>query len=95
LIKAQLPDRTDPNQKKLFKIVTSHMIHGPCGHLNPKSVCMENNKCGKEFPKSFNSETQINDNGYPAYCRPDNGIIYEKIMPNGKKVNVKTILKKK
>lgn len=52
------------------------MIHGPCGSVNPDCVCMENGTCTKQFPKNFQSETQLNDSGYPAYARPDNGISF-------------------
>lgn len=78
LIKAQLPDPNDPRQTKLFKIVTTQMIHGPCGHLNPNSVCMENGKCTKDFPKNFQAETEFNVDGYPAYARPDNRVHFIK-----------------
>ena len=41
-ISAELPDEeTDP---ELFKLVKSHMIHGPCGTINPNCVCMEGGK---------------------------------------------------
>ena len=83
LIKAQLPDKKNSREKKLFDMVCRHMIHGPCGGLNPTSTCMEKNKCTKEFPKEFTEATQINKNGYPSYHRPDNGIICQK-MHNGK-----------
>ena len=49
------------------------MIHGPCGLLNPKSVCMENGTCKKKFPKEFREQTNENVNGYPAYRRRNNG----------------------
>jgi hypothetical protein len=58
------------------------MIHGPCGILNPKSVCMEDGKCTKDFPKAFTNETIMNENGYPSYARPDNGIHLKKINNN-------------
>ncbi len=78
LIKAQLPDLNDSKQKKLYKLVTNHMLHGPCGINNEKAPCMENNKCTKKFPKDFSEETLIYDNGYPLYSRPDNGIHFKK-----------------
>ena len=43
LISAEIPDPAkDP---ELHKIVTTSMIHGPCGSLNPHSVCMDGGKC--------------------------------------------------
>jgi hypothetical protein len=49
------------------------MIHGPCGELNRNSVCMEGNKCTKHFTKKFNSETTIDEEGFPIYRRRDDG----------------------
>ena len=41
-ISAELPDEeTDP---ELFNLVKSHMIHGPCGNINPNCVCMQGGK---------------------------------------------------
>ena len=67
VISAELPD---PQQdRELFDIVKKHMIHGPCGHLNRNSPCMKNGKCTKKYPRSFVSETQTGDDGYPRYRR--------------------------
>src|SRR5688572_18262244 len=64
---AEIPDlHLEP---KLYEIVMKSMIHGPCGLLNPKSPCMENNICTKNFPKQFQHETIFNVNGYPLYRR--------------------------
>jgi hypothetical protein len=49
------------------------MIHGPCGDLNRNSVCMEGNKCKKHFPKKFNSETTMDEEGFLVYRRTDDG----------------------
>jgi len=49
------------------------MMHGPCGEANTKSPCMMDNKCTKHFPKKFNSETTIDEEGFPIYRRRDNG----------------------
>ena len=71
LISAQIPH---PEQEPdLFDIIKANMIHGPCGALNNSCPCMRDGKCTKKFPKSFSNETQLNVNGYPSYCRPDNG----------------------
>jgi len=37
---------------------------------------MENGYCTKDFPKPFREETNMSLNGYPAYARPDNGIVH-------------------
>ena len=80
IISAELPDPNDPKMKKLFNIVSKQMIHGPCGHFNPKCVCMNEGKCTKEFPQPFIKETDSNDDGYPRYKRRNNGIIYRYYM---------------
>ena len=43
--------------------------------MNPTCVCMENNRCSKEFPKAYCSQTTLNAKGYPAYKRrsPEEG----------------------
>jgi len=58
----------------LHDIVRRHMIHGPCGTLNPQCPCNdENNKCTKGFPKNFREDTVANVDGYPEYRRRANG----------------------
>uniref|UniRef100_A0A1Y1KCC0 ATP-dependent DNA helicase n=8 Tax=Photinus pyralis TaxID=7054 RepID=A0A1Y1KCC0_PHOPY len=70
-VSAEIPDPVaDP---VLFQIITSCMMHGPCGELKKDAPCMEENKghisCIKKFPKEFCDETNINVNGYPIYRR--------------------------
>ena len=67
-----------PNFHELYQIITSCMMHGPCGNANRQSSCMVNNECSKHFPKSFQPETTMDGNGYPLYMRRDNGITVEK-----------------
>ena len=43
------------------------MTHGPCGSINPGSVCMENGKCTKKYPKNLIEAIQIGDDGYLLY----------------------------
>ncbi|XP_065640587.1 uncharacterized protein LOC136073146 [Hydra vulgaris] len=70
LISAEIPDQTvDP---KLFEIVKTCMIHGPCGILNPNSPCIKDGVCTKS-PKEFNPRTVAIFNGYLNYRRLDNG----------------------
>ncbi|XP_076910528.1 uncharacterized protein LOC143568203 [Bidens hawaiensis] len=66
-ISAEIPNKdSDPD---LYKLVSDHMIHGPCGDANPKCTCMVNKRCSK----IFNDETTVDSNGFPVYKRRDNG----------------------
>ena len=67
IISAEIPDpERDP---VLLEVVKTTMIHGPCGVLNPHSVCMDNGVCTKNFPKDFANITSFEVNGYPLYRR--------------------------
>lgn len=70
VVSAEIPD---PADKDLYDLVTTHMVHGPCGNLNPSSVCMKDGSCTEDFPKKFAEETKENVNGYPLYRRRNNG----------------------
>ena len=77
VVSAQLPN--PQMQPILFQRVTKHMLHGPCGLINPNCPCMENGSCTKDYPKSFNSETKDTHDSFPEYQRrspEDNGISY-------------------
>ena len=92
LICAELPDPNDPQQKKLFDIVSANMVHGPCVHYNQNCVCMVDNKCSKNFPKPLRNSTDPNVYGYPLYRRRENGIhILKKIKIKDQQGNDKTI----
>ena len=76
LISAEIPNpEIDP---ELYRVVSTCMMHGPCGTANPTAVCMLEGKCSKGFPKEFQEETALNSGGYPLYRRPDNGRTVEK-----------------
>ncbi|XP_021733043.1 uncharacterized protein LOC110699839 [Chenopodium quinoa] len=57
----------------LRKVVLTHMMHGPCGKLNPKCPCMKMDGrklvCKNGYPKDYNFETANNKDGYPIYRR--------------------------
>ena len=53
---------------ELHNIITTFVMHGPCGTINPQSPCMEEGKCTKKFPKEFVAKTFASD-GYPHYRR--------------------------
>jgi len=76
IISVEIPDKS--KEPRLFDIVSSFMIHGPCGPQNLQSPCMMNGKCTKHFPKKFVDATIIDDEGYPVYKRRDNGVYIEK-----------------
>ncbi|GBL76140.1 hypothetical protein AVEN_234426-1 [Araneus ventricosus] len=67
LISAEIPDPS--TDQLLFDIVTTNMIHGPCGILNRSSPCMVDGKCTKRFPKDFINDTVTHIDGYPIYRR--------------------------
>ncbi|CAH9080016.1 unnamed protein product [Cuscuta epithymum] len=71
IISAEIPDKNvDP---VYYDAVADLMMHGPCGPSRPNSPCMSNGRCTKHFPKKFNEETTIDDEGYPIYRRRDDG----------------------
>ncbi|XP_076949931.1 uncharacterized protein LOC143622751 [Bidens hawaiensis] len=94
-ISAEIPNKdSDPD---LYKLVSDHMIHGPCGDANPKCTCMVNKKCSKNFPKMFNDETAVDLQGFQVYKRRDNGqyVVKSDIMMDNRTVVPynKTLLK--
>lgn len=79
------PDRIDdinsedvPNQELdplLHQTISSNMIHGPCGELNPSFPCTKEGKCSKIYLRELEAETQTDYDGYPK-CRrrsPEHG----------------------
>ena len=55
------------------KIVTTLMMHGPCGSVIANSSCMVDGKCSKNFPKDFIESTVADSDGYPQYRRRNDG----------------------
>ncbi|XP_072384556.1 uncharacterized protein [Diabrotica undecimpunctata] len=74
IICAEIPNyEVDPD---LHDVVTTNMIHGPCGAINPQSPCMVDGKCSKRYPRKLTAETVTGNDGYPLYRRrspDDNG----------------------
>ena len=66
-----LTAETDPHGE-LTRILTSVILHGSCGDVNPWSLCMSSArdgplKCTKRYPRNFFEETSIQENGYLFY----------------------------
>ncbi|RCV25517.1 hypothetical protein SETIT_5G173100v2 [Setaria italica] len=72
LISAELP-----NKKKypdLYRMVTKHMMHGPCGTLNPLCPCTRGcTSCKNRYPRPFCDSTSQGKDSYPIYRRRDDG----------------------
>ncbi|KAJ8364946.1 hypothetical protein SKAU_G00137770 [Synaphobranchus kaupii] len=67
VVSAEIPNKdTNP---ELHRIVTSHMIHGPCGEWNNASPCMADRKCTKDYPKVLREKISFSDDSYPLYRR--------------------------
>ena len=67
IVCAEIPD--PDNQKELHDIVVKNLMHGPCGALNPRCVCMVDGHCKHNFPKPLQDHTTINEDNYPSYRR--------------------------
>ncbi|CAJ2662661.1 unnamed protein product [Trifolium pratense] len=76
IISAELPD--SKLYPRLADVVSSYMMHGPCGGARLSSPCIDGVRCTKIFPKAFKQTTTIDDEGYPRYRRRDTGIEIEK-----------------
>ncbi|KAK7301999.1 hypothetical protein RJT34_12876 [Clitoria ternatea] len=76
IISAEIPNQ-DQN-KDLYELVKTHMIHGPCGLANTSSPCMKNGKCSRYYPKKFQISTIVDQDGFPVYRRRNNGNEVEK-----------------
>jgi hypothetical protein len=71
MINVELPN---PETNRLaHEMVTKCMMHGPCGAVFPNAPCMEDDKCKKQYPCKFQSETMTDVNKYPIYRRKDTG----------------------
>ena len=66
VVVAELPSRA---QEHLYALVTRHMMHGPCGGINPNAKCMVDGVCSKGYPKPYQEHTEMRFNGYPLYRR--------------------------
>ncbi|XP_020262380.1 uncharacterized protein LOC109838340 [Asparagus officinalis] len=77
-----------PNQYEnpiLYELVKKHMMHGPCGELNTKNVCMQNGECKYHYPREFSPRSLQAKDAYPVYKRSKNNrtmLVRNKILNN-------------
>ncbi|ONL99141.1 Helicase [Zea mays] len=72
LISAEIPDKK--KYPELYKMVIKHMMHGPCGLLNPKCPCTKGRaSCENHYPRAFSNATSQGKDSYPIYRRRDDG----------------------
>ena len=84
---AEIPDiNIDPLG---YALVDEFMIHGPCGDDIKKCPCMKDNKCSKNFPKSFQDETITDDFGFTIYKRRNDG---RHVVKNGVKLDNRNVV---
>jgi hypothetical protein len=68
IVSCEIPDKN--KYPHLHSIIAKHNMHGPCGNLNTKNVCMEANKgCKNKYPRDFCNNTIFGQNSYPLYKR--------------------------
>jgi len=75
MVYAKLPDKDA--HPTFFEIVTSCMLHGPCGTINPHCPCMADDVCSKGYPNAFTEHTTNTTDSYPTYRRRDDGHTFE------------------
>lgn len=79
IISAEIPTEEVDPEGTLRNVITTCMMHGPCGHLVPHAPCMiaktpgGPKTCSKHYPRAFQEETLLQEDGYPLYRRQDNG----------------------
>jgi ATP-dependent DNA helicase PIF1 len=55
-------------------MVIKHMMHGPCGLLNPKCPCTKGRaSCKNHYPRAFSNAMSQGKDSYPIYRRRDDG----------------------
>ncbi|XP_019156692.1 PREDICTED: uncharacterized protein LOC109153274 [Ipomoea nil] len=74
IVSAEIPDAV--HNSSLHSLVAKHMIHGPCGSMNPENPCMVEKSgarlCKNKYPKGYSDATVMGENSYPTYKRRNN-----------------------
>ena len=89
-ISTELPPADDIISQELRGIIETTMVHTHCVAHNGRALCMQGLgpfsvlTCWKGYPRAFQAETIINEDGYPTYRRRDAGQSYAvQVMRNG------------
>ena len=75
VICAEIPDEKYSDKfwklhdNPIYEAVIKFMLHGPCGARNSKLSCMQDGHCRFNFPKMYQFETELSEDGYPVYRR--------------------------
>ncbi|XP_075083234.1 uncharacterized protein LOC142166986 [Nicotiana tabacum] len=68
IISAEIPDENA--EPDLHSLVLKHMMHDPCGNLNPTNSCIKKKGyCKFKYPKGFADQTSKGIESYPIYRR--------------------------
>ena len=80
IVSAEIPDES--RDSELFETVQRCMLHGPCGskvssnrrqHLNCCNNVAHLGACKENYPRPFQIETTLNEDGFPQYRRRNDG----------------------
>ncbi|KAL6648338.1 hypothetical protein ACP70R_012562 [Stipagrostis hirtigluma subsp. patula] len=72
LISAEFPDKK--KYPEPFNMVKKHMMHGPCGTLNPNCpYTKDRDSCKNHYPRAFSETTLQGKDSYPIYRRRQDG----------------------
>ena len=88
-ISAELPPTNNATNQELRGIIETTMVHTHCIANNGSAQCMQGldpfsvQTCRKGYPRSFQAETIINEDGYPTYRRRDTGQSYSMTVKRG------------
>ena len=81
-ISAEIPTENDVQGQELRAIIQSTMVHTHCAGGNSQALCMQgldpltSRTCRKGYPRQFQPETIIAEDGYPLYRRRDTGLSF-------------------
>ena len=88
IVSAEFPDPQMDPTGQLTDLIRRTMVHGPCGDWTPQIACRRSNTggrsryCSKQYPRNWQEETFIKEDGYPLYRRRSNGYFFTVPAPS-------------